>query len=294
MGILYACITVAGWGLWLVPSQNIPFKNQNIKTLYITGTAMVAAFLVALSQNQLVTNPGGFWLPFTGGLIWAVSGLCAFTGTHKIGMAKAYGIWAPINIIISILWGALLFKEFPNMDVSNFLLLVFYLALIISGVLMIILSKGGEGQSRNKADFTWGVLGAVGAGFLWGSYVIPIKLSQVSAWASAFPLTVGMFVGSVILTALNRQSPRLNNVKEYRLVILSGILWVIGNYGMLLLVETFGAGRGFTIAQLSVVLGAIVGIYFLKDPKPHTKAASLTLAGCVLATIGGILLGNLS
>ena len=293
MGILYVIITLTGWGLWLVPSQNIQFKNQNIKTLYITGTAMVAAFLVALSQNQVFVSSQGFWLPFMGGLIWAVSGLCAFTGTEKIGLAKAYGIWSPINIIISILWGAILFHEFPNMDALNLFFLIFSLVIIISGVLMIILSKGEKGQSRGKNDLLLGVLGAVGAGFLWGSYVIPIKLAQESAWASAFPLTVGMFIGSIILVVLNRQSPRLDKAKDYWRVILSGGLWVFGNYGVLLLVETFGAGRGFTIAQLSVVVNAIVGIYFLKDPQPRSKAAFLTLAGCVLATIGGILLGNL-
>ncbi|MCJ7702965.1 MAG: GRP family sugar transporter [Anaerolineales bacterium] len=62
---------------------------------------------------------------------------------------------------------------------------------------------------------------------------------------------------------------------------------------MLLLVDTLGAGRGFTIAQLSVVVNALVGIFWLKDPRPGSRPARLTLLGCVLATLGGILLGNL-
>ena len=83
MGIVYAIITVIGWGLWLAPSQNIPFKNQQIKNFYITGASMILTFLVALSQGLIFTNPSGFWLPFLGGLVWAVSGLCAFTGTDS-------------------------------------------------------------------------------------------------------------------------------------------------------------------------------------------------------------------
>jgi len=41
------------------------------------------------------------------------------------------------------------------------------------------------------------------------------------------------------------------------------------------------------------ILNALVGIYWLNDPRPGTRAASMTLLGCVLATLGGILLGNL-
>lgn len=70
------------------------------------------------------------------------------------------------------------------------------------------------------------------------------------------------------------------------------MLWTVGNYGMLLLVDTWGAGKGYTIAQLSVVVNAIVGIYVLKEPPPRSKAAWMTLAGCLVATIGGVLLGR--
>ena len=76
-------------------------------------------------------------------------------------------------------------------------------------------------------------------------------------------------------------------------VCATGLLWGIGNYGMLLLVDQLGAGRGFTLSQLSVVVNGLVGIFWLKDPPARSRAGILTLAGCVLATLGGILLGNL-
>jgi glucose uptake protein len=62
---------------------------------------------------------------------------------------------------------------------------------------------------------------------------------------------------------------------------------------MLLLVEQVGAARGFTIAQLGIVVNGIVGIYVLKDPRPGSAPAWVTLLGCILATLGAILLGNL-
>jgi glucose uptake protein len=67
----------------------------------------------------------------------------------------------------------------------------------------------------------------------------------------------------------------------------------MGNYGMLLLVGVIGAGKGFTISQLAIIINALIGIYWLHEPGPGTRAARLTFIGCTLATVGGIVLGNL-
>ena len=294
LGTLYAVITVLAWGTWLAPSQNVPFKNQQIKTFYVASASLVLAFFVTALQggfSQITAEV--FWPPFVGGLIWAVSGLCAFTATHKLGMARASGIWSPLNIIVSLFWGAVLFDEFLNTGPAGLVVLIVSVAVIIVGVLLIIFAKGRGDMISNRRDLTIGLLGAIGAGILWGSYFIPIKTSDVSLWIATFPLTIGIFVGSTVLMLLGRQSPRLEKRRDYVRVSLSGVLWGIGNYAMLLLVGEIGAGRGFTIAQLAVVVNALIGVYLLKDPRPKTRAATLTLIGCVLAMIGGVVLGNL-
>lgn len=112
-------------------------------------------------------------------------------------------------------------------------------------------------------------------------------------WVAAFPMAVGIFIGSLILLLLTRQPVRLGKVSYLARASLSGVLWAAGNYGVLLLMGIIGTGKGFTISQLSVVINAFIGIYFLKDPHPKSRAATLTLIGCVLATVGGIVLGNL-
>jgi len=112
-------------------------------------------------------------------------------------------------------------------------------------------------------------------------------------WVAAFPLSLGIFAGSIALAALTRQPLRLTSASEYLGVSSTGLLWGIGNYGMLLLVEQLGAGRGFTISQLGVVVNGLIGVFLLKDPLPKSRAAVLTMAGCVLASLGGILLGSL-
>jgi glucose uptake protein len=293
LGIFYAVITVLAWGTWLAPSQNVPFKNQHIKTFYVAIASLVLAFFVTLPQGFDQITPQVFWPPFVGGLIWAVSGTFAFTATSKIGMARAYGIWSPLNIVVSLFWGATIFDEFLNTGTGGLIVLIGSVTVIIVGVLLIIFAKGRGDRTRNQRDLTIGVLGAIGAGILWGSYFIPIKQSDVSLWIATFPLTIGIFVGSTVLMLLGRQAPRLEKRGDYARVSLSGVLWGVGNYGMLLLVNEIGAGRGFTIAQLAVVVNALLGVYLLKDPQPRTRAATLTLVGCVMAMFGGVVLGNL-
>jgi glucose uptake protein len=293
VGILYALITVLAWGTWLAPSQNVPLKNQQIRMFYVASANLLLASLISLGHGLEGLKAHGFWLPFVGGLIWAASGLCAFTATSKLGMAKAFGIWAPLNIIVSLVCGRVLFGEFKNPGPLKLLLLLLAVAVIIAGVLLIIFARGGTERPREPRAAVVGLLGALGAGILWGIYYIPIKMAGASMWIAALPMAVGIFVGSGILLLLGGQSPAMRGLGEYGRVSATGVLWSVGNYAMLLLVGELGAGKGYTIAQLSVVVNALVGIYALRDPRPGTRAASMTLLGCILATLGGILLGNL-
>lgn len=293
LGLLYAVLTVLAWGTWLAPSQTIPFKNQQIRMFYVASANLALALLISLFHGLGDLTREMFWLPFLGGLIWAASGLCAFTATRKLGMAKAFGIWAPLNIIVSLVCGRVLFGEFRDPGPAKLALLLLAVLVIIAGVMLIIFAKGGAEKAQDRKGVKLGLLGALGAGVLWGVYYIPIKMSGASMWSAAVPMAAGIFAGSTVLVLLGRQSPGMGSAGEYARVSATGVLWSVGNYSMLLLVGELGAGKGYTIAQLSVVVNALAGVYWLKDPRPGTRAAYMTLFGCLLATLGGTLLGNL-
>jgi len=256
--------------------------------------ATIVLFIVG-GASQL-TKPA-FVYPFLGGLIWALGALCAFTGVARIGMAKAFGVWAPLNIIVGILWGMLLWGEFLHASAKTLLLAVVSVLVIIGGILLIVFS-GGTGESKeDRKAMLIGFGGAIGAGILWGTYFVPSsyfgKDIEASGWVTAFPLAVGMFVGSGILSALSGKAPKCRSGFDYARVVSSGVLWSVGNFAMLLMVGVIGMGKGFTIAQMCVVVNALIGIFVMKNPAPGSKAARLTLIGVVIATLGGILLGNL-
>jgi glucose uptake protein len=52
-----------------------------------------------------------------------------------------------------------------------------------------------------------------------------------------------------------------------------------------------GTGVGFTIAQLSLLVNASIGIWVFKVPKPGSHAARIALAGILIAGIGGGVIG---
>jgi glucose uptake protein len=244
-------------------------------------------------------NRTTFWFPFLGGLIWAVSGWCAFIGTSRIGMAKAFGIWAPMNIIVSIIWGIILFGEFKGTGSKNIMLALAAVAVIIAGILTIIFAGGDEEKStENKKAQLIGLLGTMGAGVGFATYFIPIQIGTAdypdfNMWIGTLPLAVGMVTGASILVLVTKSSLKLEKGSHYFRLLSTGVLWGLGNYGALVMMkpENLGTGQGFTIAQLCVVINAIIGIYWLKSPKPKTRAANLTLLGVFIAAVGGVIFG---
>jgi len=208
-------------------------------------------------------------------------------------MPVLFPIWAPLNIIVSLVLGAVLLREFVSFTESAKIVFLGSVTLIIAGVLLIIFSQTGDvGAQRPRAAWP-GFACAVAAGILWAAYYIPVKLSHASLWVAAFPLACGMFVGCLAIVLFSRLRLTLAGRQAYLRAASTGVLWALGNYGMLLMVDTLGAGKGFTLSQLALVVNALCGIYLLKDPKPNTRAAHLALADCGVATIGAIALGSI-
>jgi glucose uptake protein len=315
--LTYAAVTVLTWGTWIGLADTVAAPGQ-VKTFYVTLGNLAFAVLVLAWHG----DPASWlWLPFVGGLLWAFGNICAFLGTRGIGLARASGIWTCLNIAMGMMWGAVLFDEFVGIG-TRVVLLWLSLASVVAGLLLIVLARGnvaGTGADAGPVadrglgshpDARGGVAtvgsrvslptgtylslaGALGAGMLWGSYFIPIELSDTSLWVANLPLAAGMFMGGAGSALGSGRSFVLAQRRGYLVLPLAGVLWGVGNIGMLALVEEIGTGKGFTIAQLSLVVNALVGILAFRDPPPRSRAAAVTFVGIMLALTGGILLGQL-
>ena len=251
MGILYAVITALAWGAWLAPTQKIVFKSNSTRLFHITLTSLIFTFFVMIFSGGIhgITLKA-FFLSFTGGLIWFVSAYMAFYAIGKIGMARAVGIWAPLNIVVAMVWGEILFGEFSNINLKSWIILVISLVIIITGILLIIFSQNSNRIIQGKKTIVLGVLATFVVGVLWGTYFIPVMISNVSMWMTSFPMVVGMFAGSLIFNLITGQSVKLQKKRDYIYTSLSGIFWAVGNYSMFLLVDVIGAERVLQLLSL--------------------------------------------
>lgn len=286
--LVYALITVVSWGTWIGVASWARVRTDELRTCYVTLGNLVFASAVLLVRGEAsLLSWAVFWPSFLGGIVWTVGNYCAFVSASNIGIARAAGTWTPLNIAMGFVWGVVLFGE----STTQLGWLGVALALVVVGLLLIVFAKGIE---RQRTAALTGFAAAVGAGVFWGSYFLPIQLAAASPWVGNFPLAVGMATGGVLLLAFKRTPPKLEAGRDYGVLAAAGVLWGIGNLGMLLLVEKIGTGRGFTIAQLSLLVNALVGVLLFRDPPPRSRAAFLTLCGVLVAGAGGVLLGNLN
>jgi glucose uptake protein len=318
MTALLALITVATWGVWIPLAQIVPGISQHTRTFYVTvGNLAFATCALLVGGGHLDFGWRTFWLPLAGGVLWTAGNLSAFRATESIGLARAAGTWTPLNIIVAFIWGALLFGELDNFSTAHSAFLAAALMLILIGMLLIVGSQSNHAANTpdppvqaapdspaSKPTLTHptrsdpedavtshaGWLWAGAAGLLWGSYFVPAQWANVPARISNLPLAIGIFAAGSALALSRRELTRLS-VRVTTLQIAAGVLFGIGNLALLGLIPRVGTGVGFTIAQLSLLVNASVGIWIFKRPQPGTRAARTALTGILIAGIGGCIIG---
>ncbi len=305
MTILLAFVVVAALGTWIPLAQLLPGTPGRSRVFYVAvGNAVFAGIALLAGGGGLAFGWRGFWLPLAGGVVWTAGNYCVFKASETIGLARAAGTWTPLNIVAAFTWGALLFGELDGFSKARFAVLGIAFLAVVAGVLLIASSRDGpSGQPRSSsprpgaaaesgrraAAARAGLLWAGGAGVLWGSYFVPAQWAAVPAQVSDFPLALGI-LGAALALALPAGEPVKLGVRATSAQLGAGVLFGIGNLALLALVARVGTGTGFTIAQLSLLVNASVGVWVFHVPEPGTRQARKVLAGIVLAGIGGCLI----
>ena len=306
MTTLLAFVTVAAFGTWIPLAQLLPGVPQHSRIFYVAvGNLAVAAIALLAGGGPLELGWRGFWLPLAGGAVWTAGNYCAFRAAETIGLARAAGTWTPLNIIVAFAWGALLFGELDHFSGTRFAVLGAALLAVLAGVLLIVSSQGSSAApprppsaraavaaepGRPAAAARGGLLWAGAAGLLWGSYFVPAQWAAVPAQVSNFPLAVGI-LGAALALAVPASEPARLGLRPAATQLGAGVLFGIGDLTLLGLVARVGTGTGFTIAQLSLLVNASIGIWAFHVPKPGTPQARKVLAGILIAGAGGCVIG---
>jgi glucose uptake protein GlcU len=308
MTALLAFVTVAAFGTWIPLAQLLPGVPQRSRIFYVAvGNLAVAAIALLAGGGRLELGWRGFWLPLAGGAVWTAGNYSAFRASETIGLARAAGTWTPLNIIVAFAWGALLFGELDHFSGTRFAILGVALLAVLAGVLLIVSSQGSPATppcppspraataaepGRPAATARGGLLWAGAAGLLWGSYFVPAQWAAVPAQVSNFPLAIGILSAGLAL-ALPAGEPARLGLRPAATQLGAGVLFGIGDLTLLALVTRMGTGTGFTIAQLSLLVNASIGIWAFHTPEPGTPQARKVLAGILIAGAGGCVIGTM-
>ena len=297
MSVLLSFVTVLAWGTWIPVAQIVPGVPQRSRIFYVAaGNVILATAALVVGGGRLSLGWREFWLPLVGGLVWTVGSFAAFRASETIGLARAAGTWTPLNIITAFVWGALLFGELNNFGAIRVSVLVAAFVVMSAGVVMVVSARdaqpGGRGAAVRKGASSQraGLLWATAAGVLWGSYFVPSQWANVPAQVANFPLALGILLAASVLAVSAGEPVRLSR-KITSLQVAAGLLFGIGSLALLGLVSRVGTGAGFTIAQLSLLVNASIGIWVFKVPRPGTRPAKIAMAGIVLAGVGGGVIG---
>jgi glucose uptake protein len=123
-----------------------------------------------------------------------------------------------------------------------------------------------------------------------GARGLPAQWAAVPAQVSNFPLAIGI-LGAALALALPAGEPARLGLRPAATQLGAGVLFGIGDLTLLALVTRVGTGTGFTIAQLSLLVNASIGIWAFHVPKPGTPQARKVLAGILIAGAGGCVIG---
>jgi len=297
VSVLLSFVTVLAWGTWIPVAQIVPGVPQRSRIFYVAvGNAILAAAALIVVGGQLSLGWREFWLPLAGGLVWTVGSFAAFRASETIGLARAAGTWTPLNIIMAFVWGALLFGELRDFGATRVAVLVAAFVVMSAGVVMVVSARDAQPSDRGAAvrkaasSQRAGLLWATVTGVLWGSYFVPAQWAKVPAQVANFPLALGILLAASVLAVSAGEPVRLSQ-KITALQVAAGLLFGIGNVALLGLVSRVGTGAGFTIAQLSLLVNASIGIWVFKVPRPGTRPAKIAMAGIVLAGVGGGVIG---
>ena len=292
MTVLLALVMVTAFGTWIPLAQLLPGTPGRSRVFYAAvGNVAFTGIALLVGGADLEFTWRGFWLPLLGGVVWAAGNYCVFKASEAIGLARAAGTWTPLNIVVAFAWGAALFGELDGFSAVRFAVLGVAFLAVLAGVLLITGSRDtrpgpsglpGSPSPRPAAGFLW----AVAAGILWGSYFVPAQWAAVPAQVSDFPLALGILIAALAL-ALPAGEPARLGLRATSVQLGAGVLFGIGNLALLVVVGKVGTGTGFTIAQLSLLVNASIGVWVFRVPEPGTGQARQVLAGIVLAGIGG-------
>lgn len=278
-GILFALLPALAWGSLVLVSEKLG-GGPHAQTLGITSGAFLFA-LVMFFVKQPEMSALVWIVGIISGTGWAIGQLNQFNSVKHLGVSKTVPISTGLQLLGTTFFGVIVFKEWSN--TTTIILGVIALVSIIIGV--ILTGFGQKEDTDKKGNMKKGItfLAVSTVGFV--LYVIIIRWFEIDGWAAILPQAIGM-VATALLLSLSHKPFNKYAVRN----MLTGVMWAIGNIGLLLANPKVGVAIGFSFSQMGIVISTLGGIFILGEKKSK-KQMILIIIGCVFVIAGGVLLG---
>ncbi|HSF28370.1 MAG TPA: GRP family sugar transporter [Nitrosopumilaceae archaeon] len=265
LGLFFAAFAAISWGTFFVPVRKVGIRN----IWQLQGATSIGVLLFAIPVGYF----WGFEIQLGGlvsGLIWTIANLLALYSVRLIGLARTSPLLAGSSIISSFVWGTAFFNEtFDSL----------ILALIAIGLLLIGLQLVVNGEKVSYIQKR-GYLVAVASGLIGGTYIIPMQVTQ-TLQSGFFSSSLSIFVIGIPMFLLARKFIK----KETIAGIISGSLFNLGSFSVLIAVGLIGITIAFPIAQTATLFAVSWGMFYFKEVIRRQGIVRVSIG--VLVILGG-------
>ena len=167
-GIFFAILTILFFGSWAVPTKTLKIKPE-VQAFWLTvGHFILSGIVFIFVAQPLKLNEAT--PSFIAGFLWGMGIISGYIGIKHLGITRALGIWVPLIILTSTLWGLFYFGEIWNLQGEKLTLTAVGIFLLIIAALAVIHSSKGEDKIKNARI---GILASAFLGLIHGSYFVP-------------------------------------------------------------------------------------------------------------------------
>lgn len=284
-GLIFALITILLFGSWAVPTKTLKIEPK-VQAFWLTIGHLILSSIVFLFFLQPFRFTQ-FFYPLIAGALWSAGIIAGYRGIKELGITRALGIWIPVVILTSALWGLIYFGEAFKMSNSQLTQTSLSILLLVLAALFVVLSSKGE---KKLGNVKVGILLSLILGVIHGSFFIPLQLSNLPITVSFFPMTIGMIL--VTTSAIIREKLKIKySLGEILRMMSGGLILGGGNYTALLTIQALGVSQGYPLTQLAIVVNTLWGVFVFKEAT-NVRAKIFIGIGIVFAIIGAILLNN--
>ena len=226
------------------------------------------------------------------GCIWAVANTLTIFAIRNIGLSIAFPLWNS-NSLLGIFWGFVLFNELRDAGARRWFGVVGGAVVMFAGAVLLAVASSSQAPAGQAMR---GILGALGAGVLWGTMYIPYRKAYITGMSPLSFVAFFTFGELGMMFALGAFytggiTPFFGQLSQSRgllfWLLLGGFIWVIGDLFQQYAAKYIGISRGVPLSNTNQLWGLLWGILVFGELRGAAHGVyTQVIGGSLLMAVG--------